>query len=64
MSSEVVRVLILKSGAPRQSKAPFWEFRANKSSDDKICYLYLYIYIYLSLYIYIYIYARQQAARP
>ena len=35
-SSGVVRVLILKSGAPHQSKAPSSEFRGGKSSDFKI----------------------------
>ena len=32
----MVRVLILKSGAPHQSKAPSSEFRGGKSSDFKI----------------------------
>ena len=32
----MIRVLILKSGAPHQSKAPFSEFRGDKSSDFKI----------------------------
>ena len=35
-SSGVVRVLILKSGAPHQSKAPSTEFRGDKSSDFQI----------------------------
>ena len=32
----MIRVLILKSGAPHQSKAPSSEFRGAKSSDFKI----------------------------
>ena len=32
----MIRVLILKSGAPHQSKAPSSEFRGGKSSDFKI----------------------------
>ena len=32
----MIRVLILKSGAPHQSKAPSSEFRGDKSSDFKI----------------------------
>ena len=32
----MVRVLILKSGAPHQSQAPSSEFRGGKSSDLKI----------------------------
>ena len=32
----MVRVLIIKSGAPHQSKAPSSEFRGGKSSEFKI----------------------------
>ena len=32
----MIRVLILKSGVPHQSKAPSSEFRGGKSSDLKI----------------------------
>ena len=32
----MIRVLILKSGAPHQSKAPSSEFRRDKSSDLNI----------------------------
>ena len=34
--SGVVRVLILKSGAPHQSEAPSSEFKGGKSTDLKI----------------------------